>query len=360
MIKRKISDLELSTLTYFISRAFLVGVTFNSLLSSMMQNSWITPLICIIPGIIYILEIVYIINYKPNLNINEKLDKLFSKPVSYFFIIIISTILILACTLNFLNLSNFIQSQFLTRTPILIISIFFSITAVYVVLKGLNTISRTSNILFYVSIIFFLITVFGLISSSKIFNIMPFFNLKFNNYLEGINTFYAFHICPIFILTIIPKNKLQSKKIKKIIILSFIVAVLTISLSIFITIAAFGYKLAMLYEYPIFHILKHISITGFAARIESILVMQLIFDFFICHTMLIYFISTNIKHLTKTENNNIWYIIVSIIIIIGTLFFSRYSIYLDEFLKLIIPLITTILATIIILIICIKIKMSKN
>ena len=47
-------------------------------------------------------------------------------------------------------------------------------------------------------------------------------------------------------------------------------------------------------------------------------------------------------------------------IIIGTLFFSRYSIYLDEYLKLIIPLVTSILATIIIIIICIKIKMSKN
>ena len=360
MIKKKISNLELATLTYFIIRSFLVGVTFNSLISSMKQNSWMTPLICIIPGIIYILATIFIMNYRPNLNINEKLDKLFPKTISHFFIIIISIILLFACTLNFLNLNNFIQSQFLSRTPILIISIILSIAALYVVFKGLNTISRTSNILFYISIIFFFTTIFGLISKSRIFNIMPLFNIKTNNYLEGINTFYAFHICPIFILTIIPKNKLQNGKIKKVVIWAFLIAIISISLSIFITIAAFGYKLALLYEYPLFHILKHISITGFAARIESILVMQLIFDFFICHTLLIYFISTNIKHLTRTKSNNIWYIIISTIIIIGTFLFSKYSIYLDEFLKLIIPLFTSILATIIVALICIKIKMSKS
>lgn len=359
MIKRKISNLELSTLTYFISRAFLVGVTFNSLLSSMKQNSWMTPLFGIIPGIIYILAIINIMNYKPNLNMNEKLDKLFPKPISYFFIIIISTILLFACTLNFLNLSNFIQSQFLSRTPILIISFLFTLVSLYVINKGINTISRTSNILFYISIIFLFITILGLIPNIKIFNILPLFNLKIQNYLEGINTFYAFHICPIFILTIIPKNKFQKNKITKVIIFSYILANITIVLSFFITLTAFGYKLAMLYEYPLFHILKHISITGLAARIESILVMQLIFDFFICHVLILYFISTNIKHLTNTKNNNIWYIIISIIIIIGITFFSRYSIYLDEFLKLKIPLITTILASIIILIICIKIKMSN-
>ena len=360
MTKNKITNLEISSLTFFITRAFLIGVTFNSLLKSMKQNSWMTPLFSVPIGIIYILFIIYIINYKPSLNINNKINALFSKPLSFIIISIISIILLLACTLNFLNLCNFIQSQFLIRTPIYVIAILFSLTTIYVVSKGINTITRTSNILFYVSIVFIIITILSLISNIKISNIEPFFNLDSINYIKGLNTFYAFHICPIFLLTLIKKDSIKSPKLKKVIILSFILSIITITLTMLITVSAFGYKLALLYEYPIFHILKHLSITGFSSRIETILVIQLIFDFFICHVLLVYFISSNIKHLTNTKSNNIWYIITSLIIIIGTLFFSRYSIYLDEYLKLIIPLITTILATVIIIIICIKIKMSKN
>ena len=360
MIKTKISKLELLSLNYFITRSFLVGVTFNALLSSMKQNSWMVPLLNIITGIIYILIIYYIMNYKPSLNINQKIKKLFRKPFSILIISIISLILLSACILNFLNLCNFIQSQFLIKTPLIVIGILFMLACLYVVFKGLNTLLKTSNMLFYLSILFLILIVIGILPNIKINNIKPFFNLKFSNYMEGINTFYAFHICPIFLLTIIPKNKLDNKKIKMNIIFSYIISVITISLTIFITISTFGYKLAMLYEYPIFHVLKHVSINGFGARIESILVMQLIFDFFICHVLLIFCISENIKHITNTMKNNYIYIIVSIIILLGTLIFSKYSIYLDEALKLIIPLITTILATIIILIICIKIKMSKN
>lgn len=360
MNRNKISNLEIFSINFFITRSFLIGVTFNSLLHSMKQNSWITPILSIPIGIIYILCIIYIINYKSNLNINEKLDKLFIKPISFSIISVISIILLFAGTLNFLNLNNFIQSQFLIRTPIYIISILFSITTLYVIFKGLNTITRTSNILLYMSIVFFCIMIFGLFSNIRISNLEPLFNLKISNYINGLNTFYTFHICPIFLLTIIPKNKMNSPKLKIVTLLSFILSIITISLTILITIGAFGYKLAMLYEYPLFHILKHISITGFSARVESILVMQLVFDFFICHTLLVYFISSNIKHLTNSNNNSFWYIIVSIIIILGTLFFSRYSIYLDRFLISIIPLITSILTTTIIIIICIKIKMSKK
>ena len=359
MIKKKISNLELSSLTYFITRAFLIGVTFNSLIYSTKQDSWIIPLISIPIGIIFILLINCIIKYKPNLDINEKINKLF-KGFGLVIIIVITSILFLACTLNFLNLNTFIKNSFLTRTPLLALIFLFSIATLYVVRMGLNTISRTSNILFYISIILMVIIIIGLLPNIDIDNLKPFLNLKNENYLKGINTFYAFHICPIFLLTIIPLKKIENSKIKKAISISYIIASISVFFYLLITISSFGYKLSMLYEYPLFNILKHISITGFTARVESLLIIQLIFDFFICHILLIYFISMNLKYITKANNINIWYIIISICIILSTLFFSRYKIYLDELLKFEIPIVTSIVSTFIIILICIKIKMSKN
>ena len=360
MIKDKISNLELGTLCFFVSRAFLVGITFNLFISSTKQNSWMIPLLSIIFGIIYILGITYIMNYKPNLNINEKIIRLFKTKFSYLIILFIFLLCMGACIINFLNLNTFIQSQFLNNTPILATSILFSITSLYVVIKGLNTITRTSNILFYINIILIIITMLGIIPNINISNIKPFFNMNLKNYQESINLFYAFHICPTFLLTVIPKNNINNPKLKKTLLISLIVSAITIFLTIFFTIAIYGYKLALLYEYPEFHILKNISITGITSRIESILVMQYIFDFFICNIFLIYFTTCNLKSMIKFKNYNICYYIISLITIICTILISNYSIYLDKYMKVIIPTIITVFATIIVSIICIKIKMSKN
>ena len=176
--------------------------------------------------------------------------------------------------------------------------------------------------------------------------------------MDSLNTFFTFNICPSFLLMAIPKNKINDSSFKKTIIFTYILSSITMFLIFFITISTFGYKLATIYEYPLFHILKHGSTFGY--RIESILIMQLIFDFFICHILLIYFITSNLNSCFNTKNDNFFYIVISIIVIIISLFLSRYSFYLDVFLKTIIPLIFTIIITTITIIICIKIKMSKR
>ena len=360
MIKNKICNLEIGTLCFFISRAFLVGVTFNLFISFTKQNSWMIPLLSIIFGVIYVLAIIYIMNYKPNLNINEKIKKVFKSKFSYLIISSIFLVCMCACIINFLNLNNFIQGQFLNNTPILAISILFSITSLYVVSKGLNTISRTSNILFYISITFIIINILGLIPNINISNVKPFFNMNLDNYTKSLNLFYAFHICPIFLLTVIPKNNINKPKLRKTLLISFIASAITIFLTIFFTITIYGYKLALLYEYPEFNIIKNISITGITSRIESILVMQWIFDFFICNIFLIYFTTYNLKSIIKFKNEKICYIFICLITIIGTLLLSKYTIYFDKYMKFIIPIIISVFATIIVSIICIKIKMSKN
>ena len=48
MIKKKITNFEIATLNYFVTRAFLVGMTFNALINVMKRDSWLIPLISII------------------------------------------------------------------------------------------------------------------------------------------------------------------------------------------------------------------------------------------------------------------------------------------------------------------------
>ena len=54
MTNNKLNNFDIGNLSYFISRAFLTGYLFHSLLKLIRQDSWIVPLIGIILGIILI------------------------------------------------------------------------------------------------------------------------------------------------------------------------------------------------------------------------------------------------------------------------------------------------------------------
>lgn len=360
MIKNKLDNFDVGTLNYFITRAFLTGYLFHSLLKLIKQDSWMMPLFGFIVGIIFICLIIYIFNYKPELNFPEKLITLFNKKIGTILIIIFCLFTFFMCSLTYLNINNFIHGQFLSKTPILAIAIMLMIAIFYLLTKGLNTISKTGNILFYIAMILFFISFLGLFPFFQIDNLKPIFNSSANNYLEALDCFYAFNIVPIIFLTIIPKNKINNPKLKKTLFLSFLLSCITMFSVMFATISSFGYELASLYKYPEFHVLKNISLIGLEARIESILIIQCIFDFFIFIVLTIYFIANSINSLIKFKNINILYIILCSILLFVANYFSKYNVYLGDFaLNYVHPGIT-IFSIIFILIICIKIKLTKK
>ena len=360
MTDRKISNFEFATLNYFLTRAFLIGITFNALINALKQDSWIIPLISIIPAILIILFLNYIINYKPNLNIAEKILKLFNKNLAKFILVILIILEFSISVLNYLNMNNFIQSQFLNKTPILAISIMVMLTTFYIINKGINVICRTSNILFYIGVFLLSLSFLGLIPMFKIDNLKPFFTSSIKNYTNALNNFYSFNILPMFLLTIIPKDKLKNPKIKKTLIISYIVSAISLFLVVLQTIATFGYELTMLYEYPEFFVLKHVVLINLSSRVESILIIQLLFDIFIYNIFNIYFIGNIIKHISNYKKVSIIYLIVCTLLVISTVLISKYNIYLDNIIVNFFPIVTSILSTLIIILICIKIKMSKH
>ena len=360
MIKNKLNNFDVGTLNYFITRAFLTGYLFNALLLLIKQDSWMVPLVGIIIGIIFILLVVYILNYKPKLNFAEKLISLFNKPIGSILTIIFCLFCFFMCILTYLNLNNFIHGQFLSKTPTLAIAIVCMIAIYYVLTKGLNTIAKTGNILFYIAMILFFISFLGLLPFMEIENLKPFLNSKPTNYLEALNCFYSFNVVPILFLTILPKDKINNPKLKKTLTLSFLLSAFTMFIVMFSTIASFGYELTSLYKYPEFHVLKNISLMGLEARIESILIIQCIFDFFMFVVLTIYFIANSIKSITNVKSENTLYALLSILVVVITNSFSKYNVFLDDFALKYVQMPVSIFSIIFVLIIVIKIKFSKN
>ena len=359
MTDRKLNNFELITLNYFLVRAFLICIVFNAILEYLKQDCWTVPLLSLIPGILFIMIINEIIKFKPNLSISEKICNIFNKNIAKIIIFVLFVLIYLSTLLNFLNLSNFIQSQYLNKTPLIVICIIIMLTSFYILTKGINAIARTSNILFYISILLVILSFIGLLPEIELENIKPYFTSSISDYSNGINIFFAFNIIPMFMISCIPKSTVKNRKIKKALIISYILAIVSLFLIIFQTIGTFGYELTQLYEYPEFFALKHVSLVNLSARTESILITHLIFDMLIYNIFSIYFMHSIINSSLNIKNRTATYFIICILVLLGTFTLSNYNLYIYKKILSIMPFIINIFFSLFTFIFYLKIKMRK-
>lgn len=348
---KKITSLEYNTLLWFLTRATFIEITAEILLNNAHQDSWISILIAIIIGILPFLLYSYLKNKYPDKNIiqinKEKLGK-FGTILNI--ILIAGTFIFTIC--SFWIIVHFIDSQYLYRTPTIMIIIILILPVIYTIIKGFHIFSKVNLIMFYISLFFILVILSGLISNINIDNIKPILNNNPKNILYGTFCFIGFNILPIFLLTIIPKNKITNYSPKKSFIF-YIISGLSLLNVMFLTISIFGIHLSELYNYPSFHLLKRVSVLDMIDRVESILSLEWFLALFVQIMISLFFIKEALKETfqTKEKTNNITMIIVCIITAIisflifttkGTeiAYFQNILIYLLYIIYFIIPLIT--------------------
>lgn len=316
-MKHKISVIEFCSILYFTMRASFMGITSSSINFIAHQNSWISTIIGAILGIIPLILIIKIINYKPNLNIIDKNKYLFGNTLGNIINIILGIISFIFCVIVFYNLCIFISSQYLNKTPVLLVAILFGICLIYICSKGLTVLSRTSLFLLFIGIIFLSISAIGLIPKINIENLKPFINNGWSPIIKASFIYISYNIMPIIFLSIIPKNKINnSKNLNKGIIITYIIANFTLWNLSFSTIGTLGISLTNLFEYPEFHVLKYISFFGTSSRFDSIIFIYRIFDIIIFMSINLYFLNTIINSYIKKNKKAISYTIITILIII--------------------------------------------
>lgn len=295
---KKIANSTYNVLIFFLIRGSFLGICASNIYTISKQNGWLSYLIATILGIIPLLIYYYIIKKYPNKNILEITTTIFGKKIGNIFNIIILVFVYIYAISIFYNLITFISSQYLYRTPNLAISIMFGLCFFYLINKGITTISRTSLMLFYITIFLYILTVLGLVGESNISNFLPFNEYSFTSILKGSYISLSLNIAPLFLLTIIPYNKIEKhEKFVKNTIIFYLLALISIYIMNFFVISIYGAKFANIMQYPEFHLLKRLTLIGFAERIENILSIQLVFDLLITIVMCLYFIKTYFKNL---------------------------------------------------------------
>lgn len=325
---KKIPLSQIGCCVYLLILANYLGTTCNNIIILAKQDAWISIIISFIIGLIPLFMFIKIMDYEPDLNIALKNQKLFGKLFGNILNILLILFIFLFTIELFWNISNFIASQYLDKTPTIFIGLATSICIIYLLNNDIYTIFRTLFILCIIGIALYITGTLGLINKFELYNLKPYLEFGIlNPFLAALKS-TAYNILPLFMITIIPKNKIENcHKLGKVIITWYTIAALVMFVIMLLTIGIFGPKLSIIYQYTAFHLLKNISIFSFIDRIESTISIRWILYSISFITISLYFIMTTIKAVIKKENQVVHkfmcFIFPLLLVFLSELFFKN-------------------------------------
>lgn len=358
-IMKKISCLEFSSLIIVEVVTMLAGINMTILKEDAGINSWISALIAYIIGFIPILLVIYISNYRQDLNLHQKINNLYGKFIGLIINTILSLLLLILAITILYNINNFILSQLLSRTPFIVSSTLFMLLIIYNVNKGINVISKTSLLLLILNLVLFTINILSLSTQIDITNFLPLLKENTQNILPTSLKIASINILPLITILMIPKDRLTiPKKYNKTIIISYIIGIIISFSLVIVTFGVLGINLVNAFEYPAYIVLRKIKLLGFLERIENIVSLQWIIGSFIYLSIIIYTLSKSIPLKSKKSHKYINIIIGVLLIFLTTYIFKDNTIF-DTYVVKLFPYIMGTFIIIYILII-IKILLSKK
>lgn len=313
---KEISSLEYNSLIFFTMRASFIGLSLGNIINITKQDSWISGLIALIIGLIPLFIFIYLKKYNKEKNIAELILSLFTKTG----ILINITLIIggfLFSLVAFSNLTSFVSNQFLFKTSHIIIGTCFIIPIIYGLIKGINAIAKTSLITFFIVSFIIIALTLGVFNGINLENLKPHLQTSPFKIAHSSAIIIAFNIVPIFLLTIIPTNKIKDYTPKKT-ILFYIISIISLINALFLVISVLGTNLSLLYQYPEFNLLKKFEVGDFIDRIESLFSLEWVVALLIQIIIALYFIKEIIKTTfnTKEKTSKIIIIIACIILLL--------------------------------------------
>lgn len=327
-MNNKISTNEILAICFTMSISLFPGFAYLFMLQMGKTTTVITSIIGFLIGLIPIFMIIFINKRMQNQNLfsfnKEKLNIIGQLLNIY---LIISAIFI--CFLNSWNIFDFIISQFLTRNSYYVLAIILCSIIAIAVIKGIETIGRSTFILFIIFIFTILFAWAFLIPNIEIENLKPLFTISKTNFIKNALSYTAYSAIPyIFILginnTIIDKEN-YSKKI----IISYILSGILVIGIIFLILATFGVNLSTMFTYPEYTLFKSIRNFKFIERIENILSITIFIAYFGNFAYLSYFIKEGILSFIpikqQKKKNILTYALCILIPITSIYIFKNYN-----------------------------------
>ena len=325
-----------SSFLFTLAKSTFIGMAIGFMFEKSGVDTYIAAIIGTIIGLIPLLIFLFITKNSKGKDIIDLNVYLFGKPIGTILNTVLNLTVFFMCIIVFYNITQFINTEYMPDTNINYCRFIIILVVTYTATKNIATISRVSQILLIINIIFFILSFFGLMNAFDTSEILPILSDGIKPTLCSSIMYAIFTTFPIFLLTIIKSSEVKEEKgkTKSVILMYLFVNIIIITL-IVITTLVLGGDVVKLYKYPEYTALKAFSLLNILERIENILALQFIFNVFVFLTLSLYFVTTSIKKLFKDNkkvNKIVPYILGVIIMIVVNIFFNN-SFVADNFIK---------------------------
>lgn len=321
-MNNKVSKIQIGMFLVLIMCSLYLGLSDIILLRKSSNEVLISMIVGSLIGIIPVLMYLKINSHLKTLNIYEKNKVMFGKVIGNIINVLMITIYITMLIISLRAIAVFVTSKYLQNTPFYLITTLIVITCLIISFKGLETLSRVSQICFILSLIFMIIIETFLFQYIEIDNILPvFIGDCLTNVLNGAIYHAATTSLLTMLLLTISKSQIKDQeKYNKTIIIFYVIASLTLLIVMFFVISCLGYDMATLFRYPEYILLKKIGISSSELHLENLLAFRWIFYMLALANISVYGITCGVKSMFKNEKLNK---IIIIIICLVSMFIGK-------------------------------------
>lgn len=252
------------------------------------------------------------------------------------------------------RLTAFLSSQYLVETPKYYMHLLIIFTTFYIASKGIEALTRLSTISFFLALVIFFSIFFSLISHIMFSNYLPFFTVSTIEIIKSSLIFAAYFSAPSIFVTAIKKDQLVDKeKFDKTFYLMLFLSIVLLLLAGGTTLGILGINLTNLFDYPLYTVLKRISLFSFLDSIENISIILWLLYVINSTSMIIYSVISAIKETFNIKKSIIINIILFILAYLIPKIFLMESTFPENTIYTYVPLISYVLMTILVFIVII-------
>ncbi|GGD09328.1 GerAB/ArcD/ProY family transporter [Pontibacillus salipaludis] len=314
---------------------FVIGTSIllspSSLANIAKESAWLSVVVGMMIGVAIILFYLLISIWYPDHNIVDLNRLLFGKWVGTIFTLFFIVFALVSAATVLWTIGHFMVTQMLHETPQPFIHILFMFVVIYGVYLGIETIARTSELLFpYVVLLLTIVFVFS-IPSMNLNKIKPFFDIGAQDIVKGAWFDLSISTFPLMVLFMVyPKLVQEKKSVGKKVTIAYILAMLTILAATFITTTVLGVEYTHHHIYPTYVLAKTLNIEGLIQRIEVIIAVSWILTIFFKLSLYFYAAVTALSQVLKVNSYRSLTFPLGIFVIVLSLIVYPSSIYASE------------------------------
>lgn len=331
----RISFFGYQSFIFTLVRALTISIGSYLMFKISQVDTHISTLIGFLIALIPFAMFMTISKNKDKLDILDLNTKLFGKFFGNILNMILNVVFAFLGILILDVITQYIDIQYIPDTSSIYVKILIMMPVIYAATKNIATIARISQMVLFINLGIFVLSLFGLVSEFSYYNLLPVFSMDIKSVLHSSLIFALSISTPIFLMTIIPQNKVVKKEYsKKKVLTFFTLSVLSLAIVIVTTILILGIDVINIYRYPIYMALRQFSIFTIIERLERFLSLQFLADVMIYLILTVYFVSVGLKRVIKIKKKeNYFSIFVGIVILLLAIFIFKDTVMVNKLIE---------------------------